>query len=166
MFSGSMRLLVFTPGTAFTPMISDTIARANLTPRPPFGPVLSHTPKTRQCGAYLSSGVANAAASRSSSLPIAESRNSTAFLPSSRVLSRRMASTMRCGACKDVIFGTPGFCTFEKSTAVTGSWMTPSSASCRASSMRLAWLGTLSSSTHGSFCPPMMRSSVAYLPPS
>ena len=55
-----MRLLVFLPSTAFTPMISLTTARANLTPKPPRGPVLSHIPNTRQCGAYLSSGVAYA----------------------------------------------------------------------------------------------------------
>ena len=46
-----MRLLVLTPPTAFTPMISDTTARANFTPSPPRGPVLSHMPNTRQCGA-------------------------------------------------------------------------------------------------------------------
>ncbi len=45
-----MRLLVFRPLTAFTPMISDTSARANFTPNPPRGPVLSHMPNTRQCG--------------------------------------------------------------------------------------------------------------------
>ena len=67
MFNGSMRLLVFLPSTAFTPTISLTTARANFTPRPPRGPVLSHMPKTSACGAYRNSGVAYPVESRSRS---------------------------------------------------------------------------------------------------
>ena len=48
--NGSMRLPTFFPTEASKPTISETYARWNLDPSPPFGPVESHMPNNSDVG--------------------------------------------------------------------------------------------------------------------
>ncbi len=76
MFRGSIRLSVLLPATALMPTISETSARWNLAPRPPFGPVLSHKPKTSPVGQTLNKAVAFLVLASVNDLPMSESRKS------------------------------------------------------------------------------------------
>ena len=129
-----MRLLVFTPNSASTPTISETIARWNLNPSPPFGPVESQMPKTSAVGHSSSNGVAFRNVAWLSFLPSSVLRNS---VPLSS-LSRKIASAILCGASRLVTrpIGSYSPSSFDpgstiaislKSTSTTGIWMRPSS---------------------------------------